>query len=129
MRRNWDGILGVMIVVACAVWVGTAAQWATAACNTAGCSDTCKVHNRWCNLASIPGNPPKGFRYAVAIARTGRCSQAPDGGTPIELDLIAWDRYPDCAKDCPQDTACTGSPSGDKEASGTFNVETKCKSS
>jgi len=50
MRRIWDGVLAVLIAATCGAWIGAAAQWATAACNTADCQDKCKVATEWCYL-------------------------------------------------------------------------------
>jgi len=126
MRCLRAGISLAGLIVLLALWVSVNAELVQGACATAGCDDKCKLHNRWCGRFN---NMDKGWRYPSTIAPTGYCSQAPDGGTPIELDLISWDQYPNCAKDCANDNLCTGSPGGDKETSGSRNFNTKCKAS
>jgi hypothetical protein len=134
MRRILNILVVVATVAACWSWVDTLLQRAEAACTTRTCQDKCKVHNRWCYKATnLTGQPLKGFRYRMGTTPTGvallLCNQNPDGGTQIELDRYMVDRYPNCAKDCTQDTECTGSPSGDIETSYPVDENTKCKSS
>src|SRR5687768_2352818 len=94
-----------------------------AAC-PAGCDSGCKSHNRFCRLTQ---EGPLYERFASNIARNDACSQAPDGGNPIELDLVSWDTYTHCEFDCEASgIISTGAPQGAKLLSGSGNFNTKC---
>jgi hypothetical protein len=134
MRRILDILVVVATVAACWTWGHTLIQRAEAACTTGSCQDKCKVHNRWCYKATdLTGQPLRGWRFRIGTTATGTaltfCNQSPDGVTPIELDRFSIDRYPNCAKDCAQDTQCTGSPSGDIELTVPDDANTRCRSS
>jgi hypothetical protein len=80
---------------------------ASDACQSEGCTQGCKAHNRWCSGTY-------GFRTVLGgpIARV-ECVQAPDtGDTPVELDQIEIRVYDECVKDCPSDGWTTGAPHG-----------------
>jgi hypothetical protein len=94
-------------VVVCfmACFIAAYADLSNAECGSEGCSEGCKVHNRWCGDTI-------GFRTVSddPIARTESCLQSPVSGVPESLDFFDILVYTNCARDCPHDTWTTGAP-------------------
>jgi hypothetical protein len=56
----------------------------------------------------------------------GFCSEAPNGGTPVENIYVGWVTYNQCDPDCAQDQWCTGAPHGDIINYGSITVKERC---
>lgn len=93
-----------------------------AAC-TLGCDTGCKAHNRWCGTWL---GAPAGYQYRSNVAFTDYCSEVPDKGRAVEYDTISYDVFPNCTKDCANDTKTTVAPGGMSFTTQSERFKTKC---
>ncbi len=102
---------------------------ATAACNSAGCTDKCFLWAKWCEADPDLGTN-NNYIYAMSIAGC-TCTNQATNGTCVLNQLIAWTRWDNCQHDCTDDNNCTGDHTNDanQKATGSSNVNTQCNTS
>lgn len=109
------GVFAAVAIVCTSVYSGS--------CKSTNCEHGCVEHDQFCGLAGGGGT-----WWGGEIARE-TCTESPDGGKPIEYDLISYSNFSYCSEDCLSDADCTGTVFGPTMGSGDKNVKTLCSES
>lgn len=122
-------LFAVLVVFLCLAWISCTAELVNAACNTQGCLQECKLHNRWCRNfeGTWAGYRPVGGPTVKFDWGDGCCVQIPDDKDAAELDTFSVYVWNQCTPDCAADNICTGAPpTGTSSETVTYKKNTKC---